>query len=202
MVGSDLKVAKQCRKVVDTANRVLGMIYRIFTYRTSEVLLPLYKSLVRPHLEYCIQAWRPFLKKDIDLLEKVQRRATRMICDIQKLNYEDRLSYQGLTTLKTRRLRGDVIHAFKIVKESGGKELNNYFKLASNNLRGHSLKLCKPRCNLNVRKFAFSNRVVDEWNLLEQYVIDSSTTNTFKKNLGKYLTSWRGLYRSFRPSSP
>ena len=70
------------------------------------------------------------------------------------------------------RLRGYLIQVFKIIKESDGKELKNNFKLASNNFRGHSLKLCKPRCNLNVRKFAFSNTVVDEWNLLEQFVID------------------------------
>ena len=86
-------------------------------------------------------------------------------------------------------MREDLIQVFKIIKESDGKELQNYFKLASNNLREHTLKLFKPRCNLNVRKFAFSNRVVVEWNLLEQFVIDSGTTNTFKKNLDKYLTS-------------
>ena len=124
-----------------------------------------------------------------------------MMVDIQELNYEDRLSYLGLTTLKTRRLRGDLIQAFKIIKESDGKELKNYFKMASNNLGRHSLKLFKLRCNLNVRKFAFSNRVVDEWNLLEQHLIDSGTTNTFKKT---WISTWQvgGLYRSFRPSSP
>ena len=70
IISSDLKVAKQSRKVVDTANRVLGMIYRTFTYRTSEILLPLYKSLVRPHLEYCIEAWCPFLINYIKFIGK------------------------------------------------------------------------------------------------------------------------------------
>ena len=105
IIISNLKVSKQCKKIVDTANKVLVMIYRTFTYRTSEDLLLLYKSLVRPHLEYCIQAWRPFLKTDIDLLEKIQRRATRMMADIWEFNYEDRLSYLGLTTLEPRRLK-------------------------------------------------------------------------------------------------
>ena len=82
--------------------------------------------------------------------------------DIRELNYEDWLSYLGLTTLETRRFRGDLIQAFKILNESDDKELNNYFKLACNNLRGHSLKLFKPMFNLNVRTFAFSNGVVDE----------------------------------------
>ena len=86
-------------------------------------------------------------------------------------------------------MRGDLIHTFKFIKESDGKEFKNYFKLASSNLRGYSLKLFKPRCNLNVRKFDFSNRIIDEWNLLEQFVIDSGTINTFEKNLDKYWAS-------------
>ena len=89
--------------------------------------------------------------------------------DIREINYKDRLSYLGLTILETRRLRGDLIHAFEIIKESDDKVLNNYFKLASNKLRGNSVKLFKHRCNLNIRTFVFSNRVVDEWNLLEQF---------------------------------
>ena len=85
-----------------------------------------------------------------------------MMVDIWKLNYEDMLSYVGIITLETRKLRGDLIQSFKIIKESDGKELNNYFKMASNNHRSHSLKLFKPRCTLNGRKFAFLNRVVDD----------------------------------------
>ena len=65
--------------MVKTANKILGMIIRMFTYKTCEVLVQLYKSLVRPHLEYCIQAWRPHLVKDVELIESVQRRATHMI---------------------------------------------------------------------------------------------------------------------------
>ena len=101
------------------------------------VVLSFYKSLVRPHLEYCILAWRPFLKTDIELLETVKRRATRIVV-IHELNYEDRLSYLGLTTLETRRLREELIRTFKMIKEKfDGNELNNYLKLASNSLRRH-----------------------------------------------------------------
>ena len=76
---NNLKVFKQCAKVVGTANRVLSMICRAFAYKSRDIILPLYKCLVRPHQEYCVQVWCPHLKKDIDLIEKVQRRATRMI---------------------------------------------------------------------------------------------------------------------------
>ena len=83
------------------------MISRTFTIRSKEIFLQLYKSLVRPHLEYCIQAWSPHLQKDIKLLEGVQHRAARLIENLHFLSYEQRLSRLNLTTLETRRIRGD-----------------------------------------------------------------------------------------------
>ena len=84
--------------------------------RDRNTLLRLYQSLVRPKLEYCVQAWRPYLKKDVDLLENVQRRATRLMFKDRGLSYSERLRILGLTTLETRRLRGDLIEVFKIFK--------------------------------------------------------------------------------------
>ena len=81
----------------------------------SPVELPLNKTIVRPHLEYWIQSWRPYRKKDIDMLERVQRRATKMIPKLRNISYEMRLKECGLTTLETRRLRGDQIEVFKIL---------------------------------------------------------------------------------------
>ena len=79
--------------------------------KDKELILQLYKSLVRPRLEYCIQAWRPYLKKDV--LERVQKTATKMISGLSEMGYEERLKILGLTTLETRRLRGDLIEVFK-----------------------------------------------------------------------------------------
>ena len=79
IIQEDLKVSEHCSEIVKTCNRILGMISRTFTSRSKVIILKLYKSLVRPHLDYCAQAWRPHLQKDINILEKVQRRATRMI---------------------------------------------------------------------------------------------------------------------------
>ena len=112
IVSADLKVSSQCAKVVKTANKILRMISRTFTLRSKDVILQLYKSLVRPHLKYCIQAWRPHLQKDIKLLENVQHRATRMIADFSSFSYEQRLCKLKLTTLETRRLRGNLIEVF------------------------------------------------------------------------------------------
>jgi len=85
-------------------------------FKDKNTTLRLYKSLIRPKLEYSIQAWRLYLRKDIDLLEKVQRRATKLMCRDKSVGYYERLRYLGLTTLETRRLRGDLIEVFKIFK--------------------------------------------------------------------------------------
>ena len=93
-------------------------------------MLRLYHSLVRPKLEYCVQAWRPYLKKDIDLLEKVQRRDTKLMTSDKSMSYSDRLQKFGLTTLETRRLRGDMIEVFKMFKGFDNIKLNDFFMLS------------------------------------------------------------------------
>ena len=122
---------------------------RIFSYNTIDNLLPLYKSLVRPHLEYCMQAWSPHLRKCIDLLEGVQRRATRMLLRWDKHTYSDRLTICNLLTLKDRRPRWDLIQVFKILKGFDILNYQNFFELDQDtSRRGHTLKLAKPRPDL------------------------------------------------------
>ena len=91
IVQSNLKVSAQCAKVVKTRKKILGLIKRTFVTRDSDTIRCLFKSLVRPHLEYCVQAWRPWLK-NIDLIEGVQYRATKITDGMNKLLYEERLS--------------------------------------------------------------------------------------------------------------
>ena len=88
------------------------LIRGTITYKEKQLIVPLYKAIVRPHLEYCIQAWRQYRKKDIDELERIQRRATKMIPELRDLSYENRLLQCGLTTLETRRPRGNQIEVF------------------------------------------------------------------------------------------
>ena len=104
-MNANMKVSEQCRIAASKGNQVLGMIRRNVTYKENSLIVPLYKAIVRPHLEYCIQAWSPYLRKDIDMLEKIQRRATKLIPGLRDLRYEERLKECGLTTLETRRLR-------------------------------------------------------------------------------------------------
>ena len=107
-ISADMKVPEQCAIAAAKGNQILGLIRRNILYKEKELIIPLYKTIVRPHLEYCIQAWRPYRKKDIDIL----KRATKMIQKLRNISYEMRLKECGLTTLETRRLRGDQIEVF------------------------------------------------------------------------------------------
>ena len=113
------------------------------------IILQLYKSLVRPHFEFSVQIWRPQFRKDIDLLEGVQRRAIKSISTIKGELYEDRQRYVNLTTLETRRLIDDSIEVFKIFKGFDVLDSNKFFDFSQAHTRGHSLKLIKPRCRLD-----------------------------------------------------
>ena len=77
--SADMKVSEQCGIAASKGNQILGLIRRTIRYNEKLLIVPLYKAIVRPHLEYCIQAWRPYRKKDIDKLERIKRRATKMI---------------------------------------------------------------------------------------------------------------------------
>ena len=113
IIQNDLKCSSQCIKAVKIANRGLGTIKRTFSVKDKNVILPLYKSSVGPYLEYGVQAWRPHYRKDIDLLEGVQRQGTKLISSLEDKTYEERLSYLKLTMFETRRLRGDLIEVFQ-----------------------------------------------------------------------------------------
>ena len=91
VLSRDMKVAEQCGRAASKGYQVLGMIGRTFTSKKCSIIVKLYESLMRPHLEYCVQAWKPHLQKDMDVLERVQRRATRMMEECRGLEYEDRL---------------------------------------------------------------------------------------------------------------
>ena len=123
-VSADTTVSKKCGLAAAKGNQMLRLIRRNIIYMDKTLIIALYKAIVRPHLEYCIQAWRPYHKKDIDKLERVQRRATKLIQGLKHLCYERRLLECRLTTLETRRLRGDLLEVFKI--------LNGYEDIDSN----------------------------------------------------------------------
>lgn len=176
---------RQCIEAAKRANSTLGMIKRTIVNRDKSIMLNLYKTLVRPKLEYCIQAWSPYWQKDKDVLERVQRRATRMINNCKGLSYEERLKKCGLTTLDKRRTRGDLIQAFKIITGKDEIDSSIFFKLAEcRNTRGHQYKLFKERVGTIKGRF-FSSRVIEHWNKLDKNTVEASTTQEFKVRLGR-----------------
>ena len=187
-ISADMKVSEQCGIAVSKSNQILGLIRRNITYKGKKLIIPLYKAIVRPHLEYCIQAWRPYRKKDIDTLERIQRRATKMIPELRDLSYEERLKECGLTTLETRRLRGDQIEVFKILNGYENIDRNMFFSLKKDSrTRGHEVKLVKDQCRLDIRKHSFSQRTINEWNKLSTDCVTASSVNMFKNKVDTYL---------------
>ena len=142
--------------------RVLGMIKRNFRNLDSQSLKTLYCSFLRPHMEHCVQAWSPYLKKDVKTLERVQRRASKLVPALRNLSYEDWLKKIGILPLEQRRFRGDLIEIYKIlhgIENIDGEIFFERAKLAT--LRGNSLKLFKKRSRLSVRNHFFPTR--DWW---------------------------------------
>jgi ribonucleases P/MRP protein subunit RPP40 len=202
VVCSNFKVANQCATAARKGYQTLGLISRTFISKKKGIISMLYKSLVRPHLDYCIQAWRPHLQKDINVLERVQRRATRMVEECKGLDYEERLKVMNLTTLETRRERADLIEVFKILNGLEGLSEEDFFVRNSSvtagsmssgtSTRGNSFKLYKKGVKLDVAKYSFANRVVNNWNKLPDTVVKAETVNAFKGRLDKFLLHTRG----------
>ena len=140
--------------------------------------------MVRPHLEYANQVWAPLWKKDIKLIENVQRRATRMVPGMKEKNYEERLRELKLPTLAYRRRRGDMIEMYKIMNEKYDSEIvAGLLDINTNQTRGHSLKLSIKHARLNIRKNSFFYRSSVWWNSLPEEVMTAPSVPAFEARL-------------------
>ena len=172
---------------VNKAYMMLGIIKRNFKFLEKEAFKNLYKAMVRSHLEYAQSSWSPRYKKDIELIEKVQKRATKLVAICKNKPYEDRLRILDLPTLKFRRIRGDMIEAYKIVTGIYDIEAAPALEMSSTTMtRGSERKLSKVRCRTELRKHFFTQRITDIWNSLPSDVRNSSTLNLFKSALDRF----------------
>ncbi|XP_065679099.1 uncharacterized protein LOC101234374 [Hydra vulgaris] len=202
MITPDLKWHNNSTFATNKANRVLGMLYRTFSHMTPQLLKILYTTFVRPHLEFAVAASNPSSRIDIDKIEKVQRRATRLVPSYRHMSYKD-LNILNLTSLETRRIRGDLIQAYKIINNIDIVSWSEPHVLRvgqSNKIktRGHHLKTTREYVkNCEQRHQFFTNRIVNHWNALPSEVVCASSVNSFKAKLDAEISNNPHKYREY-----
>jgi hypothetical protein len=191
IVHKSLKPSIQCAKAAAKATSVMRRIKRAFPVISIEMFGKIYGSFVRSHLEYAVQAWMPWLKKDKILLENVQRRSTKLVTGLFNVNHQEREQILGLFPLSYRQLRGDLILTYKLVRTPDFPlRMEDFFSLSrSVQLRGHPWKLTKERSNLLTRQSSFSQRVINKWNSLPSSVVAAPTLEIFKFSLDNFLAN-------------
>ena len=193
-IDYQLKFSDHCQEKVNKANKVLGFIRHTFKHLNKETFMLLYKSLVRPHLEFGSSIWSPKHKYNIDAIERVQRRATKLIPELKELSYTDRLRNLNLETLSYRRTRADLLETYRIFtnqhhvnRDTHCSQCPTKQMLAtslSTATRGHSMKL-QIQPSAGARQNFFETRVCKVWNKLSEKTVSSKNVDIFKNNLLK-----------------
>ena len=198
IIDRNLNFRKHISTKINKANSLLHLIKHTFKYLDINMFNQLYKGLIRPHLEYASPAWSPSWRKDIENLEKVQRRATRMIPMLQDLTYPERLQHLQLPTLAYRRLRIDLLLMYKLSHNLITLDSNTYCTKCKHNTnmltpsnsittRGHNIKY-QIQHHHGIRNRFFTTRVIKHWNSLHTDTVNAHSINTFKLKLSQDLS--------------
>ena len=172
----------------------MAVARKTFEYLDEQTFCYIFKGLVRPHLEYGAPIWNPHTVKLKELIENVQRRATKTVPGLKDLSYEERLKKLKLPTLAYRRMRGDMITVFKLLNEGYDMSLPSILTPNTNSLRGHGDKLFQKRGDKGVRKYFFTHRVTKIWNSLPDNIIKSKDVWEFEKGLDSHWHNQELLY--------
>ena len=193
-VDKRLNFQRHVSQATAKANRTLGIMRRTFDHLTDKTFIQLYKSMIRPMLEYGHSVWSPDQKTLQREVENVQKRATKLIGRLKNSPYQERLRELKLPSLQFRRLRGDMIDAYKYTSGIYQTTYPNLELYSGREVRGHSKKLAKHQVHLKVRSNFFSERVITTWNDLPESVVCAETVNSFKSRLDKHWADHPLLY--------
>ena len=187
-ISDDLKFHTQVQSSCKKAHSEINRIRRSFLSRSPDFIGNMYKLFVRPHMEYCVEVWNPQMQGDINMMERVQNKMSRLIPNGRNLSHAERNRLIGVTSHQVRRLRGDLINIYKKHDDV------NLFSLRNNerSLRGHNKTLAIPIINNNIKKHSFSVRAINYWNSLPSEIVNSSSLNVFKGNIDKFLEDHGG----------
>jgi hypothetical protein len=156
------------------------------------LLIYAFKSFVRPILEFNSVIWNPHLYKHIDQLESVQRYFTKRILKFHSISYTERLKHLNIQSLEVRRIHADLIFCYKIMHNFVDIERDMFFNIATTQTRGHNFKIHKRLAKLDIFKFSFANRIVDNWNSLSHSTVNMPTAKAFKSALILYKFNVKG----------
>lgn len=180
-----LKFNKHVLSVVNRCNKLIGLVKRTFQYMNKDLFLQLYKSLIRSIIDYGIIVWYPITKKNIQLIENIQRRATRIVPELKGLTYDHRIRELNLPTLLYRRQRYDLIQIFKIINRIDDIDSSKFFTFNDNITRGHIFRLEKKHVNKSLRSNSFPLRCINSWNDLPENIVCCTSVESFKTALDK-----------------